>query len=199
MMNNIIPHSFNIKREDRKKQKGHTSFVVWFTGLSGSGKSTLANMVEKRLFDLGVHTFALDGDNVRSGLNKNLGFTREDRKENLRRIAEVAKLFVNSGNIVIASFISPLKADRDFIKEIIGEDDFIEIFVNTPLEICETRDVKGLYKKARAGEIKNFTGIDAPYEQPDSPDIEVRTDKEDAEDAVDRIVTFLKTNLEIIK
>ena len=195
-MNNIIPHTFNIQKADRQEQKGHNSFVVWFTGLSGSGKSTLANMVEKRLFDLGIHTFALDGDNIRGGLNKNLGFTREDRQENLRRIAEVAKLFVNSGNVVIASFISPLKKDRDFIKEIIGEEDLIEIFVNTPLEVCEARDVN---KKGRAGEIKNFTGIDAPYEQPESPDVEVRTDKEDAEEAVDRIVEHLRTKLEINK
>ena len=198
-MNNIIPHQFHIDRKDRNIQKGHKSFVVWFTGLSGSGKSTLANMVEKRLFEDKIHTFSLDGDNVRSGLNNNLGFEREDREENLRRIAEVAKLFVDSGSLVIASFISPMKSDRDFVKGIIGKDDFVEVFVNTPLDVCESRDVKGLYKKARAGEIKNFTGIDSPYEDPKFPDIEIKTDLEEAENSVKRIVEFLKNKLEIKK
>lgn len=198
-MNNIVPHTFNIDRKDRNKLKGHKSLVVWFTGLSGSGKSTLANLVEKKLFDDRVHTFSLDGDNVRNGLNNNLGFSREDREENLRRIAEVAKLFVNSGNLVVASFISPLESDRSFVKEIIGKEDFIEVFINTPLEVCESRDVKGLYKKARAGEIKNFTGIDAPYEAPQLPDIEIKTDFEKPEESVDRIVDFLKNKLEIKK
>jgi len=198
-MNNIIPHAFHIDRKDRSLQRGHASFVVWFTGLSGSGKSTLANMVEKKLFESGIHTFSLDGDNIRSGLNKNLGFTREDREENLRRISEVAKLFVDSGSLVIASFISPLKSDRDFVKGIIGDNDFLEVYVNTPLKVCESRDVKGLYKKARAGKIKNFTGVDAPYEAPQSPDIEIKTDLEKAEDSVDRIVNFLKSKLEIKK
>ncbi|MDR5590588.1 adenylyl-sulfate kinase [Christiangramia sp. SM2212] len=198
-MNNIVPHTFHVDREDRNMQNEHTSFVVWFTGLSGSGKSTLANMVERELFESGIHTFSLDGDNVRGGLNNNLGFSREDRKENLRRIAEVAKLFVNSGSVVIASFISPLASDRTFVKEIIGKEDFIEIFINTPLEICEKRDVKGLYKKARAGEIKNFTGIDAPYEAPGSPELEVKTNLEEAEASVKRIVEYLKSKLEITK
>ena len=198
-MNNIVPHTFHVDRSERNKQKGHASFVVWFTGLSGSGKSTLANMVEYKLFEKGIHTFSLDGDNVRGGLNNNLGFSREDRHENLRRIAEVAKLFVDSGSLVIASFISPLESDRNFVKEIIGEGDFIEVFVNTPLEVCEERDVKGLYKKARAGEIKNFTGIDAPYEAPKSADIEVKTNLEEAETSVERIVEYLKNKLEITK
>lgn len=198
-MNNIIPYTFNISREDRMVQKGHRSFVVWFTGLSGSGKSTLANMVEKKLFDMEIHTFSLDGDNIRSGLNKDLGFTREDRQENLRRISEVVRMFVDSGKVVIASFISPLKVDRELIREIIGKDDFIEVFVNTPLEVCESRDSKGLYKKARAGEIKNFTGISALYEYPESPDIEVKTEAEDPEDAACRIIDFLKSKLEIEK
>ena len=198
-MNNIVPHTFNINRKDRNKLKGHRSYVVWFTGLSGSGKSTLANMVEKRLFDEGVHTYSLDGDNIRGGLNNNLGFSRQDREENLRRIAEVAKLFVDSGTLVIASFISPLNSDRDYIKNIIGNQDFVEVFVNTPLEVCESRDVKGLYKKARAGEIKNFTGVDAPYEDPESPEIEVKTDLEKAEDSVSRIVEHLMNKLEIQK
>lgn len=198
-MNNIVPHSFNIQKKQRSILKGHEAFVVWFTGLSGSGKSTLANMVEKELYEMGVHTYSLDGDNIRSGLNNNLGFSREDRQENLRRIAEVAKLFVDSGTVVVASFISPLQTDRDYIREIIGAKDFIEVFVNTPLEVCEERDVKGLYKKARAGEIKNFTGIDAPYDIPVSPDIEIRTNEEDADVSVKRIINILKNKLETSK
>lgn len=198
-MNNIIPHTFHIQRNDRAKLKGHRSLVIWFTGLSGSGKSTLANRVEKKLFDLKFHTFSLDGDNIRRGLNKNLGFSREDRIENLRRIAEVSRLFIESGNMVIASFISPLKQDRDLVRNIVGAENFVEVFVNTPLEVCEKRDVKGLYKKARAGEIKNFTGIDAPYENPLNPDIEIRTDTEGVEEAAERIVVFLKNKLKIIE
>ena len=198
-MNNIVPHSFQVKRKDRNKLKGHKSFVVWFTGLSGSGKSTLANIIEKKLYDDGIHTFSLDGDNIRNGLNNNLGFSRKDREENLRRIAEVAKLFVESGSIVIASFISPLNSDREFVKKIIGESDFVEVFVNTPLEVCESRDVKGLYKKARAGKIKNFTGIDAPYEEPKNPQIEVKTDLEKPEVSVKRIIEYLMNEFEIKK
>lgn len=198
-MNNIVPHKFDINREDRNIQKGHNSFVVWFTGLSGSGKSTLANIVEKLLFDAGIHTFSLDGDNIRGGLNNNLGFNREDREENLRRIAEVAKLFVDSGIIVIASFISPLLSDREYVKGIIGAKDYVEIFVNTPLEVCESRDVKGLYKKARNGEIKNFTGIDSLYEMPISPDVEVNTEIEVAEESAKKIMKFLNNKLEFKK
>jgi len=196
-MENIIPHSFHIDREERNKLNGHNSFVVWFTGLSGSGKSTLANLVEKKLFEAGIKTFSLDGDNVRSGLNKDLKFTQEDREENLRRIAEVTKLFIESGTLVIASFISPLKKDRDYLKSIIGLENFIEVFVNTSLEECERRDVKGLYKKARAGEIKNFTGIDAPYENPKNPDLEIKTENENLEEAANRIIKVLQKKLEI--
>lgn len=196
-MENIIPHNFRIGKSDRNKLNGHSSFVVWFTGLSGSGKSTLANQVEKELFKQGIRTFSLDGDNVRQGLNNNLGFSKEDRHENLRRIAEVSKLFVESGTVVIASFISPLKKDREMIRKIIGEENFFEVFVNTSLEECERRDVKGLYKKARAGEIKNFTGIDAPYENPETPDIEIKTEKENLEEAIKGIVLHLQNKLEI--
>ncbi len=196
-MENIIPHEFHISKTERNKQNGHTSFVVWFTGLSGSGKSTIANQVEHELYEQGIKTFSLDGDNIRKGLNNNLGFTAEDRHENLRRIAEVAKLFVESGAVVIASFISPLKKDRELIKEIIGKKDFTEVFVNTSLEECERRDVKGLYKKARAGEIKNFTGIDAPYENPENPDLEIKTESENLEDAIKRIVLHLQDKLKI--
>ena len=196
-MENIIPHEFHISKSDRNKQNGHTSFVVWFTGLSGSGKSTIANRVEHELYKQGIKTFSLDGDNIRKGLNNNLGFTAEDRQENLRRIAEVAKLFVESGAVVIASFISPLKKDRELIKGIIGEEDFREVFVNTSLEECERRDVKGLYKKARAGEIKNFTGIDAPYENPENPDLEIKTEEENLEEAIKRIVLHLQDKRKI--
>jgi adenylylsulfate kinase len=196
-MENIIPHSFHIDREERNKLNGHNSFVVWFTGLSGSGKSTLANLVEKKLFEAGIKTFSLDGDNVRSGLNKDLKFSPEDREENLRVAAEVAKILVSSGSVVLASFISPRQVDRDMVKEIIGENDFIEVFVNTSLETCEERDVKGLYKKARAGEIKNFTGIDSPYEEPIKPEIKINTEKENLEEAANRIIKVLQKKLEI--
>lgn len=196
-MENIIPHDFHIGKTDRNKLNGHNSFVVWFTGLSGSGKSTIANQVENELFKKGIKTFSLDGDNIRKGLNNNLGFRAEDREENLRRIAEVAKLFVESGSVIIASFISPLKKDREMIKAIIGEESFIEVFVNTSLAECERRDVKGLYKKARAGEIKNFTGINAPYENPETPNLEIKTEEEDLEDALKRIVLHLEDKLKI--
>ncbi|MBO2544787.1 adenylyl-sulfate kinase [Salegentibacter sp. BDJ18] len=196
-MDNIIPHDFYIGKTDRNKLNGHDSCVVWFTGLSGSGKSTIANLVENELFKKGIKTFSLDGDNIRKGLNNNLGFSAEDRHENLRRIAEVAKLFVESGSVIIASFISPLEKDREMIKGIIGRSNYIEVFVNTSLEECERRDVKGLYKKARAGEIKNFTGIDAPYENPVNPDIEINTEKESLEEATHRIFKLLQKKLEI--
>ena len=196
-MENIIPHNFQIGKSERNKLNRHSSFLVWFTGLSGSGKSTLANQVEKELFKEGIRTFSLDGDNIRQGLNNNLGFSKEDRHENLRRIAEVSKLFVESGTVVIASFISPMKKDREMIRKIIGVENFLEIFVNTSLEECERRDVKGLYKKARAGEIKNFTGIDAPYENPENPDIEIKTEEEKLEAAIKRIVIHLQNKLEI--
>lgn len=193
----IIPQKFNITKEDRNILNNHNSFVVWFTGLSGSGKSTLANLLEKTLFDEKIRTYSMDGDNLRGGLNQDLDFSEEDRRENIRRVAEVCKLMIESGTVVVASFISPLEKDREFIKGIIGKDNFVEIFVNTSLEECERRDVKGLYKKARAGIIKNFTGIDAPYEIPKNPDLEVKTEDENLEDALKRIVLHLKEKLEI--
>lgn len=169
-MNDIHPVFDRIKDRTAKeiylKQKAK---VIWFTGLSGSGKTTLASMLEKRFFELNYFCQILDGDNVRSGINRNLKFTEEDRMENIRRIAEVSKLFMNCGIILICAFISPTREMREMAKEIIGEDDFLEIFVDTPIEICEQRDPKGLYKKARAGEIKNFTGISSPFEVPDKP------------------------------
>lgn len=195
MENNLTIHDYKISRKKRNNQKKHPSFVLWFTGLSGSGKSTIANLVEIELFNLGLNTYSLDGDNIRLGINNNLGFTKEDRHENLRRIAEISKLFVDAGIIAIAAFISPLKEDREMVKNIIGEEDFIEIFIDTSLEECERRDVKGLYKKARNGEIKNFTGIDAPYETPVNPDLCIRTEKETPKEITNKIITFVKTKL----
>ena len=188
----IIPHKGNIKKEDRQRQKGHKSAILWFTGLSGSGKSTLAHAVEERLFELGIHTYVLDGDNIRTGLNKDLGFAAEDREENIRRIGEVAKLFVDAGIITLTAFISPYKKDRQLVRNLVEDGEFIEIYVKCPLEVCEQRDVKGLYKKARAGIIKNVTGIDDPYEEPKNPEIIVETDKESLEESVNKIIKYLE-------
>ena len=192
---NITKHNYQITRDTRNRKNNHNSFVLWFTGLSGSGKSTIANKVEEALFQQGVQTYTLDGDNIRLGINKGLGFSAEDRSENLRRIAEVAKLFVDAGTITLAAFVSPTRADRQQVKETIGADDFVEVFIDTPLEECERRDVKGLYKKARAGEIKNFTGIDAPYEPPLQPEIHIRTVEETIEQAVAKIITHIKQKM----
>lgn len=194
MSSNTVFHHYNITREDREKQLGQRGFVLWFTGLSGSGKSTIANAVEQQLFESGYKTYTLDGDNIRQGINKGLTFTAEDRAENLRRIAEVAKLFVDSGQICLAAFVSPTRADRQIVKDIIGEKDFIEVFVDTPLEVCEQRDVKGLYAKARTGKIKNFTGISAPYEAPDNPEIEVKTENKSIEDSAKTVFDYIKSN-----
>lgn len=173
-----------LSRAEREERLQQRSKVLWLTGLSGSGKSTIAQHLENWLFHKGYFAQVLDGDNIRSGINNNLGFSNEDRTENIRRIAEVSKLYLNSGVICINSFISPTYAIREMAKEIIGPDDFIEIYVNAPLEVCEARDVKGLYKKARKGEIKGFTGIDAPYEAPKNPEIEIKTDELSVEEAV---------------
>lgn len=196
MNENIVFHNYVVSREARNRQYKQTSFILWFTGLSGSGKSTIANVVEQELFKKGLKTYTLDGDNIRSGINKGLGFSEEDRHENLRRIAEVGKLFVDAGIITIGAFVSPLEKDRKLVKDIIGKQDFVEIFVNTSLAECERRDVKGLYKKARAGEIKNFTGINAPYESPQNPDILIETEKESIEEAVKKVITFVENKLE---
>ncbi|MDN6309890.1 MAG: adenylyl-sulfate kinase [Psychroflexus sp.] len=191
MSENITIHAYDLTREKRNARHQHQSFVLWFTGLSGSGKSTIANKVESALFEKQKQVYSLDGDNIRSGINKGLGFTKEDRKENLRRIAEVAKLFVDAGHISVAAFVSPLASDRALVKTIIGEKDFIEIFVDTSLEECERRDVKGLYQKARAGEIKNFTGIDAPYEAPKKPAIHIKTEEKTVDQAVEEILNYI--------
>ena len=194
-MKHIKKQEYTINRQDREGLNVHRSCLIWFTGLSGSGKSTIANLLEKKLHEQQIHTYSLDGDNLRRGLNKALTFSKEDRTENLRRTAEVAKLFVDAGIVVIAAFISPYIKIREEIKEIVGTDDYIEIFVNTPLEVCEQRDVKGLYKKARAGELKNFTGISAPFEIPVNPTIEIKTVMERPEEAVSRILSVLKSRI----
>ncbi|HET8838621.1 MAG TPA: adenylyl-sulfate kinase, partial [Flavobacteriaceae bacterium] len=188
-MNNNTPHQdYNIDRADRNKANGHNSVLIWFTGLSGSGKSTLANLVEVELHKKGTKTYVLDGDNIRRGINSDLDFSPEGRSENLRRIAETAKLFIDAGVVVLAAFISPLKKDREKIAKIVGEENFIEIYVNASVEECEARDVKGLYKKARNGEIPNFTGISAPYEPPENADVVVNSGKESVEESVDIIM-----------
>ena len=175
--NNIHPvFDRLLQREDRVKQLDQKSLVLWLTGLSGSGKSTIAQELERRLYNEGFFAQVLDGDNIRSGINSNLGFSLEDREENIRRIAEISKLYVNSGVITINSFVSPTIKIRSQARDIIGEENFIEIYINTPLEICEKRDIKGLYQKARKGEIKGFTGIDSPYEPPVNPDVNVHTE-----------------------
>lgn len=194
-MENIVKQNYNIQRKDRNRQKKHASCVVWFTGFSGSGKSTIASEVERSLFEQGFHTYSLDGDNIRAELNKDLGFSPEDRCENLRRIAEVTRLFSDAGVITLAAFISPLQKDRELVREIIGADQFVEVFVDTPLSVCEARDIKGLYKKARAGEIADFTGISAPYESPIKPDIHIKTEEETLETAVERVSSFLNQKL----
>lgn len=197
MDENIIRHDYSVNREERRMNLGQNSFLMWFTGLSGSGKSTIANALEHKLHKLGYKTYALDGDNIRKGINKGLTFSPEDRTENIRRIAEVANLLVDAGIIVLAAFVSPYKKDRENIRNIVGNDNFVEIFVNTSLEECERRDVKGLYKKARAGEISDFTGVNAPYEAPDSPDIEIITDDLDLEQCVDIVFEKIRPKLNI--
>lgn len=196
MEKNITNHEYKITKEERQKLNGHNSFLIFFTGLSGSGKSTLANALEERLNHQKVHTYVLDGDNVRRGINKNLGFSPEDRSENNRRIGEISKLFIDAGLVVLAAFVAPYKKDRDFIKQTVNSDNFVEVFVNTSLEECEKRDVKGLYKKARAGEIKNMTGISAPYEAPESPDVEV-SHLNTIEDSVEILFKVIKDKLEL--
>ena len=191
---NITWHHADVKREDREKLHGHKGACLWFTGLSASGKSTLALAVEGMLHDLNCHTYVLDGDNIRHGLNKNLGFSPEDRSENIRRIGEVSNLFVEGGSIVLTAFISPYREDRDMARALIPEGRFFEVFVDCALEICEERDPKGLYKKARAGEIPEFTGISAPYEEPLKAELTVDTGKQSLEECAQLVVDALKTN-----
>lgn len=189
---NILWHNAKITKEDRQELNNHKSCVLWFTGLSGAGKSTLATEVERELYKLGIRTYVLDGDNVRHGLNKNLGFSPDDRKENIRRIGEVAKLFVDSGLFVITAFISPYREDRDMVKAMHPEGEFIEVYVKCSIDVCEQRDPKGLYKKVREGEIKDFTGISAPYEEPGVPELVIETDMQDIEVSVEQVLMYLK-------
>ena len=191
---NIIYHQASVTRQRRNKLNNHRSVVLWFTGLSGSGKSTLAHSLEEKLFQKGCKTFVLDGDNVRHGLNSNLDFSEAGRTENIRRISEVSKLMVESGLIVMTAFISPINKDRSEARKLISSNDFIEIYCKASIETCETRDVKGLYKRARAGEIKNYTGIDSPYEVPENPELIIDTDNQNLDVSVSTILKFLKSN-----
>ena len=188
---NIAYHNATVTRARRTQLNKHKSVVIWFTGLSGSGKSTLAHSVEEELYNLGCRTFVLDGDNVRHGLSSNLTFSDDDRKENIRRIGEVAKLMMEAGIIAITAFISPFKKDRNLVRQLLPQGDFIEIYCNASLETCESRDVKGLYKRARAGEIKNYTGIDSPYEAPDNPELIIDTKNESLEESTTKVIDFL--------
>jgi adenylylsulfate kinase len=190
----IIPHEGIIKKKDRQRLNGHKPAIVWFTGLPGSGKSTLANKLEEKLFERRVRTFVIDGDNVRTGLNKDLGFSAEDRQENIRRIGEVAKLFVEAGMIVMTAFISPYRRDRELVRSLVNKDEFIEVYVKCPLEVCEQRDVKGHYRMARQGLIKQFTGIDDAYEEPEHPEIMIETDKLAIDECVQGIIGYLERN-----
>ena len=189
---NTVYHNATVTRERRNQLNKHKSVVIWFTGLSGSGKSTLSHAVEEKLHNLGYRTFVLDGDNVRHGLSSNLSFNNDDRKENIRRIGEVAKLMMDAGIMTMTAFISPFRGDRDLVRKLLPQDDFIEIYCKVSLETCESRDVKGFYRRARAGEIKNYTGIDSPYEAPNNPELIVDTEHESLEESVSKVIDFLK-------
>ena len=191
MSSNIVWHEASITKEERRTQNKHQSFILWFTGLSASGKSSVANAFARRLFERGNQAFVLDGDNVRHGLNKDLGFDEEGRKENIRRIGEVSKLFVENGQIVLTAFISPYREDRQVVRELVEAGEFIEVYVKCSVETCEKRDPKGLYKKARNAEIPNFTGISAPYEEPERPEIILDTEKYSIEECVDQLTNIL--------
>lgn len=194
---NIVKHNYKTTKSQREALHGHKSYLIWFTGLSGSGKSTLANLIEVELHKKGLSTYILDGDNIRRGINKNLSFTPKDRTENIRRIGEIANLMIDAGVITLAAFISPYIKDRQGVMQIVGHENFIEIYVNTSIEECERRDVKGLYKKARKGEIKDMTGISAPYEAPINPDLEIVTDGQSIEESVDQILEFLNQKINL--
>lgn len=188
----IIHHNASVTRKRRNQLNAHKSVIIWFTGLSGSGKSTLAHLLEEKLHTLSYRTFVLDGDNIRFGLSSNLSFSDDDRKENIRRIGETAKLMMEAGVIVMTAFISPFEADRNLVRQSLPQDDFIEIYCNSSLETCEARDVKGFYKRARAGEIKNYTGINAPYEAPNNPELVIDTESNTVKESVSKIIDFLK-------
>lgn len=191
-MGNIVWHDQSLTKEQRRHKNNHHSAVFWFTGLSGSGKSTIANAAAQKLHELGVQTYVLDGDNIRHGLNQDLGFSDQDRKENIRRIGEVAKLFVDSGQLVFTAFISPFQEDRDIVRSLLQPDEFVEVFVNCPIDECEERDPKGLYKKARSGDIPQFTGISSPYEAPKAPELMLQTDQYTVDECVEQLLAFIK-------
>ena len=186
-MKNIKKHNYKISKKEREALHNHRSLLIWFTGLSGSGKSTLANLLEQELHKLKISTFVLDGDNLRYGLNKDLSFSKQDRSENIRRVGEVSKLLISAGVVVLSAFVSPFREDRELVKEIVGKENFYEIHVNASLDVCEKRDTKGLYEKARNGLIEDMTGISSPYEAPENPYMEVCTDKESVEKSVNKI------------
>ncbi|HGH7175038.1 TPA: adenylyl-sulfate kinase [Bacillus wiedmannii] len=192
MDTNITWHTASVSKDERRVKNGHHSFVVWFTGLSASGKSTVANAVARKLFEKNIGNYVLDGDNIRHGLNKDLGFSESDRMENIRRIGEVAKLFVDQGTVVLTAFISPFRVDRKQVRDLLAVDEFIEVFVKCPIEECEKRDPKGLYKKARQGDIKEFTGVDSPYEEPEKAELIVETHKYSIEECAEQIVKYLQ-------
>lgn len=194
-MNNLKSQSYQIKRCDYEKRNQHRGVALWFVGLSGSGKSTLANGLQTKLFENGFNTIVLDGDNTRLGINKDLGFSDIDRNENIRRVAEISKLFIETGHIVINAFISPFEINRTLARNIISNEDFIEVYVDSSIATCEKRDTKGLYKKARAGEINDFTGISSPFEAPKKPDIEVKTDEQTPEESINYLFEQLKSKL----
>ena len=191
---NIVWHNPTVFRKDREKLNKHKSAILWFTGLSGAGKSTLAHAVEDHLHKLGIRTFVLDGDNIRHGLCKDLGFSNEDRTENIRRIGEVSKLLMDAGIIALTAFISPFRADRQIVRDLVNKGDFIEIYCNADLTVCESRDTKGLYKKAREGQIPEFTGISSPYEEPENPEVILETGNLEISECVDQIMTYLQVN-----
>lgn len=197
--NNVVWHKPEVTRQLRNILNGHKSLVVWFTGLPSSGKSTIAHSVEKKLYEKGIRTYTFDGDNIRHGLCSDLGFSEKDREENLRRIAEVIKLFLDAGIVVLAAFVSPLKKHREKVRQIVGQEDFIEIYCRCPVEICEMRDPKGMYKKAKAGEIKEYTGVSAPYEEPENPDIIIDTHLLALEDSVEKVFRFIEERLSLSK
>jgi adenylyl-sulfate kinase len=197
MTNNIHKQSYTVSAIDRSEQKQQRPLLIWITGLSGSGKSTIANNLDIELNRQGFHTYILDGDNIRKGINNNLGFSPEDRKENLRRVAEISKLMLNAGLVIIGAFIAPYEDDRKMIRNIVGTNNYFEIFIDTPLEVCEKRDIKGLYAKARRGEIKDFTGITAPYERPTCADIVVKTENTSMEQIVHLICKAIQEHIKL--
>ncbi len=198
-MSNVVWHNTTVSQDDRKKLMQQKPFVLWFTGLSASGKSTIANIVEKKLFQMNYNTYLLDGDNIRHGLNNDLGFDEKSRVENIRRIGEVSKLFTDAGLIVLTAFISPFISDRNLVRNLFKDNIFLEVFIDSPLSVCEERDPKGMYKKAREGVIKNFTGISSPYEAPLNPDIHIKNNGISLNEASDQIIEFLKKNKYIIE